>query len=77
MILGILNQKNMKQSRNFHPLIFLTDILVTLEGKEWGRTPRSLLKSSIPDILVYILKEGGIGPCWEFFFLLMTPEISY
>lgn len=64
LIFGILKQKNLKASMNFHPLIFLIDILALL-GR--GTTPHCMLQSSISDILVYISKQGRIGPCWEYF----------
>lgn len=72
LILGILKQNNLKQSVSFHPLIFLTDILALGRGEGRGgrrqKTAHCVLKSSIPDSLVHVSKEGRIGPCWESFF---------
>lgn len=78
LVWGILNQKDLKLSISFHPLICLSDILALWkknkkqQQKNKPKTPYSLvpsvLKGWILDILVYISKEGIIDLCWEPFF---------
>lgn len=86
LVWGILNQKDLKLSISFHPLICLSDILAlwkkkptknnTKPKKPYSLVP-SVLKGWILDILVYFSKEGIIDLCWEPFFFLMALETFY